>query len=86
MPVVRLPSLLRPLAGGASEIVASGATLREVIDDIDRQHPGLKDRILEGDMIRGDTMLAVGADEAQDLNTPVPPDAEVHILPSIAGG
>jgi molybdopterin converting factor small subunit len=37
-------------------------------------------------MIRGDTMLAVGADEAQDLNTPVPVDAEVHILPSIAGG
>jgi molybdopterin converting factor small subunit len=81
-----LPSLLRPLAGGASELHATGATLREIIDDIDRQHPGLKDRILEGDMIRGDTMLAVGADEAQDLNTPVPEDAEVHILPSIAGG
>ena len=64
----------------------SGATLREVIDDLDRQHPGLKDRILDGDMIRGDTMLAVNADEAQDLDTPVPEDAEVHILPSIAGG
>jgi molybdopterin converting factor small subunit len=86
VPVVRLPSLLRPLAGGASQVRATGATLREVIDDIDRQHPGLKERILDGDHIRGDTMLAVNADEAQDLNTPVAPDAEVHILPSIAGG
>ena len=41
MPTVFLPALLRPLAGGASSVEADGATLRAVIDDLDRQHPGL---------------------------------------------
>ena len=86
MPVVRLPSLLRPLAGGADKVAVSGATLRDVIDDLERQHPGLRDRIVDAGMIRGDTMIAINADEAQDLDAPVPEDAEVHILPSIAGG
>ena len=86
MAVVRLPSLLRPLAGGASELRACGRTLQEVIDDIERQHPGLRDRVIEDGAIRRSLILAVGEDEISDLHAPVPEDAEVHILPAIAGG
>ena len=86
MPVVRLPSLLRPLAGGADKVAVSGAMLRDVIDDLDRQHPGLRDRLIAGDTIRPDIMIAVGSDEVRDLDAPVPPGAEVHLLPAIAGG
>jgi molybdopterin converting factor small subunit len=86
MAVVWIPALLRPLAGGAETVRASGATLRDVIDDLERQHPGLRDRILEAGGIRSDVALAVGGAEARDLGRTVGDDDEVHILPSIAGG
>jgi molybdopterin synthase sulfur carrier subunit len=86
MPTVLLPALLRALAGGASSVEASGTTLRAVIEDLDRQFPGLRDRIVDVGMIRPDVMIAVDADEVRDLDAPVPNGSEVHILPAIAGG
>lgn len=86
MAVVWIPALLRPLAGGAETVRASGATLRDVIDDLDRQYPGLRDRILEGGLIRDEIALAIGSDQAVDLGLPVGAEQEVHILPAIAGG
>jgi molybdopterin converting factor small subunit len=83
---VYLPSTLRPLAGGAARLLAAGATLREVLDDLERQHPGTRERILDEAGIRPDVMIAVGSDEVRDLNAPVGEDSEVHILPAIAGG
>ena len=86
MATVRLFSILQPFAGGASAVEAEGDTLLAVIDDLDRQHPGLRDRLIAGDTIRPDIMIAVGSDEVRDLDAPVPPGAEVHLLPAIAGG
>ena len=86
MAVVWIPSLLRPLAGGASTVSAAGATLRDVIDELDRQHPGLRDRLIENGVIRSEFALAVGSEEVSDLNAAVGDDTEVHILPAIAGG
>lgn len=86
MPTVRLTSLLRPLAGGLSSVHAEGPTLRAIIEDLDRQFPGLGDRIIDSGVIRPDVMVAVGSDEVSDLDVAVASDAEVHILPAIAGG
>jgi molybdopterin converting factor small subunit len=86
MAIVFVPALLRPLAGGAEQVRASGATLSDVIEDLDRQHPGIRDRLLDGREIRSEIALAVDGSEATDLGTPVGEDAEVHILPAIAGG
>src|SRR2546428_12015823 len=48
MPVtVRLPGALRDVTGGETRLTASGATLREVIADIDRRHPGFAARVLD---------------------------------------
>ena len=86
MPTVRLFSVLQPFAGGASTVEVTGETLRAVIDDLDRQHPGLRERVTAEDTIRPDVMIAIGADEVRDLDAPVPAGAEVHLLPAIAGG
>jgi molybdopterin synthase sulfur carrier subunit len=86
MAVVWIPSLLRPLAGGAATVRASGSTLRQVIDDLDRQYPGLRDRLIENGVIRSEIALAIAGDEVSDLDAPVGDDTEVHILPAIAGG
>lgn len=86
MAVVWVPSLLRPLAGGATTVRASGSTLRQVIDDLDRQYPGFRDRLIENGAIRSEIALAIASDEVSDLNAAVGDDTEVHILPAIAGG
>ena len=48
MPItVRIPTPLRTLTGGADEVAIPGATVREVIDNLEKQHPGLRERLLE---------------------------------------
>jgi molybdopterin converting factor small subunit len=86
MATVFIPSLLRPLADGATTLQVPGRTLREVIDNLGLTHGGLRDRIVDGDGVRPEIMIAIDSDEAFDLNAPVAADAEVHILPAIAGG
>ncbi len=86
MPRVLIPALLRPLAGGASSVEVAGTTLRAVIDDLERQYPGLRDRVIEAGAFRPDVMIAIDADEVRDLDAPVASGSEVHILPAIAGG
>lgn len=86
MATVHLPALLQPYADGATTIDVDGATLRAVIAGLERQHPGLVGRIMDGGMLRPDVMVAVAGDEARDLDTPVPAGADVRILPAIAGG
>ena len=86
MPTVRIPSLLQSLTAGVAEVEATGATLLAVIDDVDRQFPGIRDRVIEGQAIRQDVMIFIDGDEASDLDAPVPSASEVHLLPAIAGG
>ncbi len=86
MAIVFIPALLRPLTAGATRVPASGATLREVINDLDRQFPGIKSHIADETGPLPEVMLAVGSDEAFGLDHPVGDDTEVHILPAISGG
>ena len=44
---VRIPTTLRPLSGGASEVSVEGATVREVIASLDAAHPGFQDRLID---------------------------------------
>jgi len=86
MATVFIPAVLRPLVGGVSTVEASGDVLRDVLADLDRQHPGILDRIVENGAFRPEVFVAIGSEEAFGLDAPVPAGAEVHILPAIAGG
>ncbi|HAN34553.1 MAG TPA: molybdopterin synthase sulfur carrier subunit, partial [Acidimicrobiaceae bacterium] len=44
---VRIPTTLRPLAGGASTVQVAGSTLTEVIANLETAHPGFSDRLLD---------------------------------------
>ena len=44
---VRVPTTLRPLTAGASEVAVDGATLAEVLESLESSHPGFRDRILD---------------------------------------
>lgn len=87
---VRIPTILRTYTGGASEVEASGATLAEVIDDLDASHPGIKARVLDDDGdLRRFVNVYVGNEDVRfldDLDTPTTPGTQVSIIPAVAGG
>jgi molybdopterin synthase sulfur carrier subunit len=87
---VRIPTTLRPMAGGASQVQVEGATLADVITSLDAAHPGFKDRLLdESGALRKFVNVFVADDDVRyldGLNTPVPAGETVSIIPAVAGG
>lgn len=87
MPTVFIPALLQKFTGGRSSVAVRGATVRELIDQLDSQFPGIKARLLDGASLRSGLAVAVGSQIAnQGLSEPVSEDAEVHFVPGISGG
>lgn len=86
MAQVHLPAALRDLTGGAAVVTAAGGSVREVIADLERQFPGVQDRLCRGAMLRPGLMAVVGSHMAANVNQPVAPDDEVHFLPALGGG
>lgn len=86
MVTVFIPAILRQYTAGTAQVPAAGGTLRAVIEDLERQHPALRGRVLEDGVLRPEVFIAVGAVEAFGLDVAVAEGAEVHILAAIAGG
>lgn len=86
MVTVFIPAILRQFTAGASQVPASGETVRAIIQDLEDHHPGLRGRVLQDGSLRPEVFIAVGSVEAFGLDVPVEPGAEVFILPAIAGG
>lgn len=84
---VHLPRSLVALFPGASRRVsASGATVADLIADLDAQVPGIRSRLVDaGPVIRTHINVFVEGQRAT-LATPVPPDAVVHVIPAVSGG
>lgn len=87
---VRIPTTLRTLTGGQSEVTVEGATVGEVLKNLDAAHPGFADRILddEGGLRRFVNVFVADDDVRflQQLDTPVPDGETVAIIPAVAGG
>jgi molybdopterin converting factor small subunit len=87
---VRLPGALRDATGGETKLTASGGTLRDVISEIDRRHPGFASRVLdEGGALRSYINVYIGEDDARTRGgsgAVVPDGSEVMVIPAMAGG
>ena len=87
---VRIPTTLRSLAGGSSEVTVEGATVGEVLASLESTHPGFKERLLddEGGLRRFVNVFVADDDVRylQGLDTPVPEGETVAIIPAVAGG
>src|SRR5437867_890325 len=87
MALVFIPSLMRNLTGGRDRVEVEGKTLRQVIDNLDKACPGIKDLVVEDGRVRPGIALAVdGVLSATGLMGQVPEGSEVQILPAIGGG
>lgn len=84
---VFIPSSLRHLTQGAAEATAEGKNVRAIIDDLERQYPGIRERLVQASALRpGMAVVVNGEAGTLGLLQPVPDGAEVHFLPAIGGG
>jgi len=87
---VRVPTILRKYTDGSKAVTGSGATIREVIDDLERQHPGVRAAVVTetGDLHRFINMYLNDEDIRflGSLETPVADGDIISILPAVAGG
>ena len=87
MPRVIVPTQLRGYTGGAAEVSAAGATLGEVLADLDRQFPGFRFRVIdEQDRVRQHILLFVGPEREENLAAPIPAGADIMIVGALSGG
>jgi molybdopterin converting factor small subunit len=87
---VRIPTPLRKYTQGQEAVTVSAPTIGALIEALEAQHPGLRERILDDKGgVRRFVNIFVGEDDIRYLNhleTPLADTAEVSIVPAIAGG
>ncbi len=87
---IRIPTTLRPLSGGVSTVVVEGATLAEVLKNLEAAHPGFSDRLFDAEgKLHKFVNVFVADDDVRyldGLSTAVPAGETVSIIPAVAGG
>ncbi|HRI63089.1 MAG TPA: MoaD/ThiS family protein [Polyangium sp.] len=89
MATVRIPTPLRTLTGGKDEVEASGATIAELVADLEAKHPGIRDRLLDEKGVRRFINIFVGDEDIRfldGLKTELKGNEQISIVPAIAGG
>jgi sulfur-carrier protein len=91
MPVtVRIPTTMRPLAGGSSTVEVDGTTLADVLSNLNDSFPGFDERLFDdAGGLRKFVNVFVADDDVRyldGLETPVPDGETVSIIPAVAGG
>ena len=87
LPTVYIPTLLRTLTGGRANVEVEGATVRQVIDNLEQAWPGVRDRLLDEGKLRPNISVAVdGEVTPMGLIESVGPASEVHFIAAIKGG
>jgi len=89
MSSVRIPPVLRDAVGGSRSVAVNGATVAEVLGDLFRQFPALRDRVTEGGELSRFVNVYVNDRDVRyrdGLETPVGDSDTVILLPAMAGG
>ncbi|GAA3547895.1 MoaD family protein [Nocardioides daeguensis] len=86
---VRIPTILRTYTGGEKAVNADGATLSALIDSLEANHPGIKDRLIEGADLRRFVNIYINDEDVRfigSLEAALSDGDQVVILPAVAGG
>ncbi len=86
---VRIPTPLQRITGGQEEVKTDPGKVIDIVQDLERQFPGIAERISEGGKIRRFVNVYVNEEDIRFLqaeNTMVKDGDEVSIVPAIAGG
>jgi sulfur-carrier protein len=87
---VKIPTPLRKLTQNNAEVEAAGDTIRAVVDDLEKQFPGFKERMCDDQgELRRFVNVYVGEEDIrflEGLDTKIPEGEQVSIIPAVAGG
>jgi molybdopterin synthase sulfur carrier subunit len=86
---VRIPTILRSYTGGAKSVEGSGSTLGELLINLDAEHGGLRERLVDGESLRRFVNVYLNDEDVRflgGLETPVSDGDTVTVLPAVAGG
>ena len=87
MAKVFIPALLHNFTGNVSQIDVDGENVRTVINNLDIEFPGIKEKLVEGHQNKPSISVAVdGNITPMGLLEEVGENSEVHFLPAISGG
>ena len=89
MATVRIPTPLRTLTGGEEAVQAAGDTVKELIETLEKNHPGIRERLLDDKGVRRFVNIYVGDEDIRfldGLDTKLKSEDEISIVPAIAGG
>ncbi|MGZ5415587.1 MAG: MoaD family protein [Nocardioides sp.] len=86
---VRIPTILRTYTGGEKAVSGEGSTLSELIENLEASHPGLKERLIDGEDLRRFVNVYVNDEDVRftgGLETKLDDGDQVVVLPAVAGG
>jgi len=86
---VRIPTILRTYTGGEKAVEATGDTLAALIESLETNHPGLKDRLIDGGDLRRFVNVYINDEDVRfigSLEATLNDGDQVVILPAVAGG
>jgi MoaD family protein len=86
---VRIPTILRTYTAGEKAVTADGTTLSALIDDLEANHPGIKDRLIDNGDLRRFVNVYVNDEDVRfigGLQAELKDGDQVVVLPAVAGG
>jgi len=87
MPTIFIPAPLRDLMGGKASVVVSASSVREAIQSLEEEFPGVRDRLCEGDRVRPNISVFVDGQVSHlKMREKLRDDSEVHFVIAISGG
>ncbi|MEE2885531.1 MAG: MoaD/ThiS family protein [Chloroflexota bacterium] len=87
MAIVHIPSLMQSMTDGQQTVDVEGSNVRQVINNLDELHPGIKERLVANNKIKPNISVAVdGVVSSMGMLEKVQETSEVFFLPAIGGG
>jgi molybdopterin synthase sulfur carrier subunit len=87
MAKVYIPAQWRDLTGTTTVLDLEGASLKQIIDALERRFPGIAGRVCDEGQISAGLAVSIDGDiSSRGLLAPVAPTSEIHFLPAIGGG
>jgi molybdopterin synthase sulfur carrier subunit len=87
MATIFIPAQLRILTAGTEQLEMDVHNVREVIDQLEQQFPGIRDRLCQENQISPSLQVSIDSViTSRGMIAKIQPNSEVHFIPAIAGG
>ena len=87
MATVYIPTMLLPVTGGVKQTSVEARNIRQLINGLEEQFPGIRERLVEDNQVRSNLAVSIDGEIARmGLLERVGESSEVHFVPAISGG